>query len=109
MISKFLKENNWIRYESATDGLGNPVPYYDSKAKYFDVSSAFKLYYQDNEYEKVVIKFKNAYRSLFPEKYKKCKVNYRGDCGPKVIYPLYLLNDNLEFKELKRIFKMIQI
>lgn len=110
MISEFLTEQRWIKGESATDEKGNPTPYYKYEAEKFDVRSALKLFYKGEELEEAVLKFKAAYKAIFPDKYKSCRVVYNAESGEKAVYPVYMLNDALDsFKDLQRIFLVTDI
>lgn len=110
MISEFLTEENWLKNMTSADIDGKPIQYYKYAAEKFDITSALKLHYKGDAYDEAVSKFKAAFNAVFPEKYKSCKVTYRDASGEsRTVYPLYLMNDSLSFKELRRLFSITDI
>jgi len=110
MISEFLTEENWLKGMTSADIDGKPIQYYKYAAEKFDITAALRLHYKGKAYDEAVAKFKAAVKAVFPEKYKSCRVSYQGEAGDtRIVYPLYLINDSLTYKELRRLFSITDI
>lgn len=102
-----LTKHIWVKGYSETTA-GQRCSFAHPDIEKMDLTDYIKLHYSQSEWDETFNKIKTIYRICFRDKYDSCKTIYYTESGQKKdVYPLWKLNDQLDWHEAKQLLNLM--